>query len=577
MKKLIWFIKGFGAEILIVFLYILLINNYLGNTDKTMNADGVGYFDYLPSIFIHHDIARFDATPEQNPELYKRISKLAFYVDYKDFKVNKYPVGTAVLEFPFFLATYLTTPLNGTDMDGYQRPFQLAVFYAAIFYLFLTLVFFYKLLFLFKIKKHLILLLQILLVFSTGIVHYANAEAGFSHVYSLFAITTFSYFTKAFFITKRKKEFLIASAFLGLIIILRQVNVLIILFVPFLAGSFSAFKEGLAVLKDYKTLIISVVIIIGVFSVQGVLWYLQTGDYFVYSYQGEGFNFAKPEIVNVLFSYRKGLFVYSPILFIALFGLVFLVYKRHYYLFFSWSIFFLLLTYILSSWHSWYYGYSFGQRPYIDFYVIFFVLLALFLNGINRFFRVLVLLIAFITVPVNIIQAYQYKAFIMEWIHMDEKKYWDIFLKTDDKYKGLVWKRSFVMQYLEELSHFEPGDFKIKSGENLNIFEMDTDTLVETKNLEIIQVKLKNDFVESNNSRVVLSVTNNDNNSSYYWHAVPLIHLKETSFGEYQTGFYNFQFTPIQDTVSKTIKISFSSDNQLNSIEDVEVILLRRK
>jgi len=160
---------------------------------------------------------------------------------------------------------------------------------------------------------------------------------------------------------------------------------------------------------------------------------------------------------------------------------------------------------------------------------------------------------------------------------MDEKKYWDIFLKTDDKYKGLVWKRSFVMQYLEELSHFEPGDFKIKSGENLNIFEIDTDTLAEIKNLEIIQVKLKNDFVESNNSRVVLSVTNNDNSTSYYWHAVPLIHLKETSFGEYQTGFYNFQFTPIQGTVSKTIKISFSSDNQLNSIEDVEVILLRRK
>jgi len=113
MDKLIHIIKGIIVELIIVFLFIFLINNYLGNVEKTMKADGVGYYDYLPSTFIHHDILRKNFTVEQDPSLYNRISKYDWYVNYKGFKVNKYACGTAVLESPFFFYTYLTTPLAG--------------------------------------------------------------------------------------------------------------------------------------------------------------------------------------------------------------------------------------------------------------------------------------------------------------------------------------------------------------------------------------------------------------------------------------------------------------------------------
>ena len=165
MTKLILFLKKIGVEVVVVFFYILLINNYLGNVDTTINADGEGYYDYLPSAFIHNDLQRNNATIEQDTALYDRISKYGFYVDYHGYKVNKYPCGTAVLESPFFFFAYLTTPLEYNDNDGYQSPFQKAVFYSTLFYLFLALFFFGRSLRLFNINRVVIILLQILLVF----------------------------------------------------------------------------------------------------------------------------------------------------------------------------------------------------------------------------------------------------------------------------------------------------------------------------------------------------------------------------------------------------------------------------
>lgn len=55
MKLIKFCSKYLLIEIVIIFSFILPINNYLGNVDKSINSNGVGYFDYLPSIFIHND------------------------------------------------------------------------------------------------------------------------------------------------------------------------------------------------------------------------------------------------------------------------------------------------------------------------------------------------------------------------------------------------------------------------------------------------------------------------------------------------------------------------------------------
>jgi hypothetical protein len=122
MKKATFnFIKTIIVEALLIFLFIFTINNFIGNADKTINADAIGYYDYLPSIFIHKDFIRKDKPYADNISFYHRLDQFDHisYVEYGDFKVNKYPSGTAILQTPFFLSEYFSSSkgILGTSIN----------------------------------------------------------------------------------------------------------------------------------------------------------------------------------------------------------------------------------------------------------------------------------------------------------------------------------------------------------------------------------------------------------------------------------------------------------------------------
>ena len=100
-----------------------------------------------------------------------------------------------------------------------------------------------------------------------------------------------------------------------------------------------------------------------------------------------------------------------------------------------------ILVYIVSSWYMWYYGMSFGFRPLIDFFPVFAVLLAL---GFNLFksktAKYVLVFLCIGCIYVNQVQAYQYRHYILHWSVMSKEKYWKVFLKTDDKWKGYLWE-----------------------------------------------------------------------------------------------------------------------------------------
>ncbi len=578
MKHITLIIKSVIIEVFIIFIYILLIDIYIGNVKKTIKADGVGYYDYLPSLFIHHDLIRKDIPVQKDTILYDRITSLQVYVNYDEFKVNKYPCGTAVLQLPFFACAYLKTDLEGNKSDGYQVPFQITIFHAAIFYLFLSIFFLKKILILFDIKKYTIILCQLLLVLATAVTNYANFDAGFNHVYSLFAITTFIYFTRSYFKNSNLNHFLLACLFLGLILILRQINILIILFIPFLAGSSEYFKDRLIhLLNNPEKLIIGIFIIFGVFSIQCLLWYLQTGKFLIYTYQGESFNFSEPQIFNVLFSYRKGLFVYTPVLFISLFSLIWLAYQRKYYLVLTWISFFIIITYILSSWHSWYYGGSYGLRAYIDYYPVFFIPFALMMNGIAKGMKLVITFLSLLTIPLNIIQTYQYKWYILHMSDMDKEKYWKVFLKTADRYKGMVWKKYYNYDYYNTVKEIFIGDINISKNTENVIYSGNSIDITGFEKVSIIQVLIDNEYNNKNDAKIILRINESSGNYDYYWYDLYLIHFSEKQLNEWQTGLYNFEFTPITDPGEKSITLKIKSGNQINNLKNVRIKFLSHK
>jgi len=575
---IIRFVKSIFIEAFIIFIYIFLINNYIGNVDDHIRADGVGYYDYLPSLLIHHDLIRKDIPYRDDPVLYHRIGRIKAYVDYQNFKVDKYPCGTALLQLPFFTYTFLTTARNGEMQDGYQPPFQKAVFYAAIFYLFLAVFFLKKTLGLYNVKKYVIILSQVLLVLATSVTHYANVEAGFSHVYSLFAVTAFIYFTGSYFKIKNTNHFILACLFLGLILILRQINILIILFIPFLAGSFQNLKGGFVLLwHNYKKLLTGILLIFVVFFIQCMLWYLQTGHFLLYSYQGESFHFLNPHMIELLFSYRKGLFVYTPIVFISIFGLVWLVYKRKYYWVLTWLSFFIILTYVLSSWESWYYGGSYGLRAYIDFFAIFFIPYAVMVDGLGKGLKTVVILLSFLTIPLNVVQSYQYKEYILHWSGMDKTKYWEVFLQTDDRYKGLLWKEKLRSNDYNVVKEILIGDLHTSANTFIRVFIVNCRDIPDFDRVSVIQLLIENDFKRQNFSRIVLSIDESTGHHNYYSHDPWLIHFAGKHLNEWQTGSYNYFFPPVDDPKDKTITLKVLSGSENNDFKNVRLRFWKHK
>jgi hypothetical protein len=121
---------------------------------------------------------------------------------------------------------------------------------------------------------------------------------------------------------------------------------------------------------------------LGIIFLQLLYWKIVTGMFVVYSYGSEHFTFLKPEIVNVLFSVRKGLFFWSPILLTVFPGLLY-VRKRAPEFFVPILLFLPLNIYVISSWHCWWYGGSFGHRAFVESMPIFAVCLCSFYEGIE--------------------------------------------------------------------------------------------------------------------------------------------------------------------------------------------------
>lgn len=397
----------------------------------TILSDGKGYYVYLPAILIYNDLS-FSFVDEIEKKYYDSNTKYDFrsYINGKTF--SKYSIGVALLMLPFFAIAHVLSIMLGYATDGYSQLYNISVCWAAIFYMAVGLTYLKKLLAVYKIQDTIKSITLVAIVFGTNLFYYVVAEPAMSHVYSFATITMFVYYSKLYFKTGMSKYFFRIVLLLSCIILIKQVNSLIVLSLPFLAGEWAVLKNTFIEFIKKPIRIAGILILPFLFILtQWVIYRVQIGEWLFDSYLGEAFNFLNPQILSILFSYKKGLFVYTPLIFISLFGLVY-VFKINYYEFFSFLLFFIILTYVLSSWWCWYYGGSFGLRAYIEYYALFALLLALLLENVKKkiYKTTLVVGVILITVVCQI-QTWQYRYLQIHWSDMNKEKYWDVFMRVD--------------------------------------------------------------------------------------------------------------------------------------------------
>jgi hypothetical protein len=418
--------------ILSVAICLFVTTNIHWGKDKWQNiieADARGYYAYLPAIFIYHDL---------NFNFYDSVEKADYFnsnwtIDYRvnvnGNNVNKYFCGTAIAQTPFFLIAHALSYLTGNAADGYSRIYMLMITIAGLFYLFIGLWFLDKLLTLYNFKSLVKSPVIIAILFGTNLFFYSVCEMGMSHIYSFAFVSMFCYYAKKYFIGFQLGNLIIFFALLGFIFLIRPVNIMIILSIPFLAGTRSDLFDGINKLKkNLATVFSGFILMFFIIGIQSMIYKISTGNFWVDSYPGEEFDFTDPHFISILFSYKKGLFLYTPIYLLALCGL-FSIYRNNRYEFITFAGFFIILTFVLSSWWNWWYGGSFSSRVYVEYLPLFAVLLASLLKDIKtKFFRILVPVLTFLFIALCQFQTYQYRYYIIHWEDMNKEKYWNAFL-----------------------------------------------------------------------------------------------------------------------------------------------------
>jgi hypothetical protein len=267
--------------------------------------------------------------------------------------------------------------------------------------------------------------------FGTNLHYYVVMEPHLSHVYSFAAVSAWAYFTLAYFRQPDRRRLWISAGLLGLIVFVRPVNGLVVLSLPFLAGSLESFLNGFRyATKDWKGLVVAVVC--GAFCpfIQLLIYKLQCGNWVVYSYTNERIDLQAPHAMQFLFSYRKGLLLYTPALALAAI-LIFVGLRRRLFTLVMFLFFMTITVYVLSSWWQWWYGGSFSSRAFVEYLPFVAVASGIALTEL-RLSRPMGSLIvaAFVAlIAFNQFQLWQYRHALIHWDSMTKETYWNVFLK----------------------------------------------------------------------------------------------------------------------------------------------------
>ena len=426
--------------------------------------DVFGYYLYLPAQFIYHDIGINDFSWLQRI-LDQYSPTIGFYQAYMgpegDY-IMKYPIGMAILFSPFFFIAHLFAGPMGFPADGFSLPYQVSVIMGCLFYTIIGIWFLRKIL-LRYFSDTVTTIVMILLVLGTNYFELTAYDGALVHN-SLFTVyTLIIWFTIRWHETPKWRYAILLGFFVGLSALIRPTEIISAL-IPLIWGIYNkeSWKRKLTlVTSQWSQVIAMVVVMIAVGFIQLIYWKIHTGTFIYYSYEeGERLKFLAPYIMFVLMSWKKGWLIYTPMMVFPLIGFIFL-YKRNLKIFWAVFLFFAINLLIVSSWTTWWYGGSLGQRSMMQSYAIMALPFGAFITWIlNKkiWIKITFCFLAIFFIWLNLFQTWQYMTWIIDPSRMTQEYYWAIFgRKTVDPSKRnlLEYVENFNREFLDDGKEYE--------------------------------------------------------------------------------------------------------------------------
>ena len=382
-------------EKLLFFLFLLT----LPLVNPWVRGDGVGYYAYLRSSLIDHDlrfendylaanesfvVSHVDAQGRLLPRLYTKTG----YVD------NHFTVGPALLWAPVLLTVHGSVLLADyfgahVSADGYSHPYLFAMAVTTASYGFLSL------LLAFRVAQKYFdarwsLFATVMIWMASPLPVYMYFNPSWSHALSAFAVALFLWYWERTKLQRTTGQWAILGLTAGLMGNMYYPNVILIIFPALEVFHLWRPKQG----DSYQPAIPieKLALRCGVFVVFFVAALLPTlitrqiiyGSPFETGYPAiSTWNWTSPVLLKVLFSSDHGLFSWSPALILAVVGLPFLI-KRDALLGMGSLLTFLAFYYFIASYPDWDGISSFGNRFFVSLTPVFILGLVALLDSFSN-------------------------------------------------------------------------------------------------------------------------------------------------------------------------------------------------
>jgi hypothetical protein len=401
-----------------------------------IRSDGVGYYAYLPAIFVQGDLS-FESLKEPLANYYRTepANEIPEWTGIQRYPstgryLNKYPIGVALMAAPMFFAAHGASLLFEQPADGFAPLYQFAVAASGLFYAMLGLMLLQRLLSV-EFGQGAGLGAVAVLLLGTNLFHYATYDSLFSHAFSFFLVVCLLCLVRAWVRVPTLTTAAGIGLAGGLLVLVRFPNALLLLLIPLFG---EAGHGGIRVrvepwVRKPPALPIAGLVFAATLFPQFLYWKYAADTWLVQAYQGEGFNFLRPQIAEVLFGVRKGLFFWSPLLALGVAGMATRRFYRSPYLL-PVVILILLQLYVIASWWNWWYGGSFGHRGFVEVLPLFAIpMAALFASLPNRPARLGMFALCSALVALHLVQMIQYWKRILPFDGMTWEIYQRAFLQ----------------------------------------------------------------------------------------------------------------------------------------------------
>ena len=365
-----------------------------------VHGDGVGYYAYARAPLIQHNLhfeqdwLRANLLFSQSRTLPNGELSAAEYTE-TGYVSNLFSIGPALLWAPFLLAAHgmvLLCNAYGAHIpaDGFSFPYLLAMALGTAIYGFLGLLFSYSLARKY-VEERWAFLATLGIWGASSLPVYMYFNPSWSHAHSVFAVALFLWYWERTRGSRTFLQWILLGLISGLMLDVYFANgvFLVLPLIESLAEYSDTLKKeefreaGSLFVANFCFLLTVILCFVPTLITRKIIF----GGFFRFgSYQHTAWNWTAPYWHSILFSTEHGLLIWTPILGLAILGLVFVPRRARlltFYLSASAAAFF----YLISCYPDWAGISAFGNRFFISLTPIFIFGLALLLQRFGTLFR----------------------------------------------------------------------------------------------------------------------------------------------------------------------------------------------